>query len=38
MGSQNNIQSDGKDVYEQVIVPIGLQTIVSDEKDRLDQK
>lgn len=35
---QNNIQSNGEDVYTQVIVPSGLQSIVTEEKDRLDQK
>ena len=35
---QNNIQSNGEDVYTQVIVPSGLQSIVSDEKIRLEQK
>ena len=38
MGLQNNIQTNGTDVYTQVIVPIGLQKIVSDEIKRLDKK
>lgn len=36
--AQNNIKHNGTDVYTQVIVPSGLQSIVSEEKDRLDQK
>lgn len=36
--AQDNINHNGTDVYEQVIVPIGLQSIVTEEKDRLDQK
>lgn len=38
MGSQDNIKSKGDDVYTQVIVPSGLQSIVSDEKERLNTK
>ena len=34
MGSQDNIKSNGTDVYTQVIVPSGLQTIVEEEKKR----
>lgn len=36
--AQNNITHNGSDVYTQVIVPSGLQSIVTEEKDRLDQK
>ena len=36
--AQNNIKHNGSDVYEQVIVPSGLQSIVNEEKIRLDQK
>lgn len=38
MATTNHIINNGTDVYEKVIVPSGLQQIITNEKDRLEEK